>query len=660
MNPATPFFILILWVLIRTTLCDVNPNFQACEPQTCGNGPTITYPFYIQDKQDPSCGFPLFGLVCASNGFPMLNLSNTFYIVDEIFYHNQSLRVSNSNFPISNSTICLSPSNNLTLDYPYILAPNQKKVRLFFDCELPSLPEEIKENVWGCYEGNRTKSVLGMAVDDEAKKLKYANDNCGGGSMTTVVEDLEGGIREALGRGFLLKSQNWTASECEKCQSSGGRCGFLILTDAFGFRCFCRDRIHHVGCHSGAGKRASKLGLGLGLGIGVPWMITMGMIVWWWRRRKYGDSDSINRYGGHSNMEGSNVYFGIPVFSYAELEAATNNFDPSTELGDGGFGAVYYGKLEDGREVAVKRLYEQNYKQVEHFMNEVKILTRLHHKNLVSLYGCTSRHSRELLLVYEFIPNGTVAHHLHLHRDPKRPTVLPWSTRMKIAVQTARALVYLHASDIIHRDIKTNNILLDEGFNVKVADFGLSRSFPTDVTHVSTAPQGTPGYLDPEYHHCYQLTSKSDVYSFGVVLIELITSMAAVDMSRDSESINLSSLAVRKIQRSELSELVDPSLGFESDGEVKRMVILVSQLAFRCLQPNKELRPSMEEILDTLERIQSGSDGSDRVKEPPRLPPESPSWDEAGLLKNTNPPPRSPNSVADKWGSQSTTPNVST
>lgn len=505
----------------------------------------------------------------------------------------------------------------------------------------------------GCSEGNRTRSVLGLAVDDDEEKLKYAKDNCRGGEvMTTVVENVERGIAEALGRGFVLKSANWTASRCDECKRSGGRCGFEF--EGYRFRCYCPDGDTHRSCPSE--NRVNKLQLRLGLGIGIPLVITIGMIVWWRWKRKSEDSDSINMYGGHSRFEGSNVYFGVPVFSYSELEAATNNFDPTRELGDGGFGTVYYGKLEDEREVAVKRLYEQNYRQVEHFINEVKILTRLHHKNLVSLYGCTSHHSRELLLVYEFIPNGTVAHHLHLHRDPKKPTVLPWSTRMKIAVQTARALVYLHASDIIHRDIKTNNILLDEGFNVKVADFGLSRLFPDNVTHVSTAPQGTPGYLDPEYHQCYQLTSKSDVYSFGVVLIELITSMAAVDMSRDSDSINLSSLAVRKIQRSELSELVDPSLGFETDGEVERMVVLVAQLAFRCLQNNKEWRPSMEEVLETLERIQSGSD---LVQDAPRLPPESPNWDEVGLLRNMKPPPRSPNSVADKWGSESTTPSVS-
>ncbi|KAK7390888.1 hypothetical protein VNO78_19057 [Psophocarpus tetragonolobus] len=173
---------------------------------------------------------------------------------------------------------------------------------------------------------------------------------------------------------------------------------------------------------------------------------------------------------------------------------------------------------------------------------------------------------------------------------------------MKIAIETASALAYLHASDIIHRDVQTQNILLTESFSVKVVDFGLSRLFPNDVTHVSTAPLGTPGYVDPEYHQCYQLTNKSDVYSFGVVLIELISSMPAIAMRRRRDEINLSNLAIKKIQQSAFSELVDPSLGFEfnSDSEVKRMMVSVAELAFQCLQRDKELRPSMDEVLKIL------------------------------------------------------------
>jgi len=303
-------------------------------------------------------------------------------------------------------------------------------------------------------------------------------------------------------------------------------------------------------------------------------------------------------------------------------------------------------------------------------MNEVNILTTLRHKNLVSLYGCTSRHSRELLLVYEYISNGTIA--CHLHGELAKPDLLPWSIRIKIAIETANALAYLHASGIIHRDVKTSNILLDDNFRVKVADFGLSRLFPEDATHVSTAPQGTPGYLDPEYHQFYQLTSKSDVYSFGVVLIELISSKPAVDINRSREEINLSTLATKKIQESAIGELVDPSLGFDSDSEVNRMIVSVAELAFQCLQRDKELRPSMEEVLDELRRIESGKDGVEVVEEADvdgvgsshsivQPPPVSPEWDEVGLLKNVKimKHPSSPNTVTDKWESINTTPNAS-
>lgn len=296
----------------------------------------------------------------------------------------------------------------------------------------------------------------------------------------------------------------------------------------------------------------------------------------------------------------------------------------------------------------MKRLYENNCRRVEQFKNEVKILTRLRHKNLVQLYGCTSRHSRELLLVYEYIPNGTVAD--HLHGEKAKPDTLPWHTRMKIAIETASALAYLHASGTIHRDVKTTNILLDDHFCVKVADFGLSRLFPDDVTHISTAPQGTPGYVDPEYHQCYQLTDKSDVYSFGVVLIELISSMPAVDITRHRHEINLSSMAINKIQNGKLHELVDPTLGFEADHRVRKMINGVAELAFQCLQSVKEMRPSMEEVVERLREIQN--DGKDKTKAEEM---DISAAEDVVLLKN-EPPPPSPDS---NMRSSATTPNAS-
>ncbi|KAK2397492.1 hypothetical protein P8452_18458 [Trifolium repens] len=393
--------------------------------------------------------------------------------------------------------------------------------------------------------------------------------------------------------------------------------------------------------------------------IGALAMITA---IYFCKRRKnisyaksYVQSRSLSTDPSSKDVESGSQYFGgsqnfgVQHFTYSELEEATNYFDPTKELGEGGFGTVYFGKLYDGRSVAVKRLYENNYKRVEQFMNEVKLLAGLVHPNLVSLYGCTSRHSRELLLVYEYVSNGTVAD--HLHGKQTKHGKLSWPIRMNIAVETASALKYLHISDIIHRDIKTNNILLDAHFRVKVADFGLSRLFPYDQTHVSTAPQGTPGYVDPDYHQCYQLTDKSDVYSFGVVLIELISSLPAVDITRHRHEINLSNMAINRIQNQALHEIVDPNLGYDSDPKVKKMINAIGELAFQCLQSSKDLRPCMDDVLETLLDVQS--DGKHKSK--PEVMDISSLADDVVLL-NHDPPPLSPDS---NLGSNYTTPNTS-
>ncbi|KAM0983543.1 hypothetical protein TB2_010870 [Malus domestica] len=440
-------------------------------------------------------------------------------------------------------------------------------------------------------------------------------------------------------------------TECYRCYKRKGEC----VVEKGKFKCTKGDK-----------QSKLKIGLGIGLGFLALLAICVCLLLLYKKKRSslFLSRNISSQPYTNSDIEGGGAYCGIPVFSYSELDEATNHFDSENELGDGGFGTVYYGKLKDGREVAVKRLYEHNYKRVEQFINEIEILTRLRHRNLVSLYGCTSRRSRELLLVYEYISNGTVAD--HLHGDRADPGSLTWPIRMSIAIETADALSYLHASEIVHRDVKTNNILLDDNFCVKVADFGLSRLFPFNVTHVSTAPQGTPGYVDPEYHECYQLTSKSDVYSFGVVLIELISSLPAVDIMRHRHEINLANLAISKIQKGLFNELVDQRLGFESDGEVRRMIIAVAELAFQCLQQDNNVRPTMNEVLEALKMIESGSYVPENLKPEPDSesvktsvqPPASPDSDEIGLL-NVRPPP-SPVSVTQKWPStRSTSPNAS-
>ncbi|XP_024194518.1 LEAF RUST 10 DISEASE-RESISTANCE LOCUS RECEPTOR-LIKE PROTEIN KINASE-like 1.2 isoform X4 [Rosa chinensis] len=666
-------YVLIVFLLSETSFA-VDSHYQNCSvPRTCG-GQNISFPFYIPGLQEDYCGSPGFQLSCNDNeegGYPTLQLAGNEYLVHNINYQNQTLVVSNAAFSNSNADVCIPLVHNLTFPtIQYALVPNQKEIVLLY-CNSSLVDESFLEYKIGCFEpsSRTTTSILALPRDDD-QLFDDVSDKCG--RKVVVVAPVESvsnvgnelGVADALRRGFMLK---WLASDCSRCRDSGGKCGFDFKT--YLFSCFCPDRPHAVSCK---GKHvAVKLGLGIGLG-GAALLGFLAACLFLFRRykKKIASSNILSRNissqpYSKSDLEGGNAYFGVSVFTYEELEEATNHFDSEKELGDGGFGTVYYGILKDGREVAVKRLYEHNYKRVEQFMNEIEILTRLRHKNLVSLYGCTSRRSRELILVYEYIPNGTVAD--HLHGDLAEHGLLTWPIRMSIAIETANALSYLHVSDIVHRDVKTTNILLDNNFCVKVADFGLSRLFPLDVTHVSTAPQGTPGYVDPEYHQCYQLTSKSDVYSFGVVLIELISSLPAVDITRHRHEINLSNIAINKIQRGLYSELVDSCLGFESDHEVKRMTIAVAELAFQCLQQDNDARPTMSEVLETLQIIESGKDVPENLEEDfgdvemrkSIQPPPSPECDELQLLKNMR-PPFSPISVTQNWPStRSNTPNAS-
>ncbi|XP_050225380.1 LEAF RUST 10 DISEASE-RESISTANCE LOCUS RECEPTOR-LIKE PROTEIN KINASE-like 1.1 isoform X2 [Mercurialis annua] len=407
----------------------------------------------------------------------------------------------------------------------------------------------------------------------------------------------------------------FVSNDCSSCHfQRGGECQIESNGDFL-----CANAIVPTGCKlnsqgklqcANGGKGSQKMGwkkrLALGLG-GLAAIFIILLTAIFTCRLKYRSRNYHQTNNSGSSLKSDigleNINLRIPIFPYSELEEATDNFASEKELGEGGYGTVYYGKLQDGREVAIKRLYEHNYKRVQQFLNEIEILTRLRHRNLVSLYGCAPQRSRELILIYEYIPNGTVAD--HLHGDRSKSALLTWPNRMRIAIETASALAYLHASDIIHRDVKTDNILLDNNFFVKVADFGLSRLFPNDATHISTAPQGTLGYVDPEYYRCYQLTNKSDVYSFGVVLVELISSMPAVDITRHRNEINLAELAVDKIQRCAFDELIDPCLGYRLDEEVKRMTTSVAELAFLCLQQEKEMRPPMDGILEELKRIEN-------------------------------------------------------
>ncbi|KAI5325305.1 hypothetical protein L3X38_034379 [Prunus dulcis] len=285
--------------------------------------------------------------------------------------------------------------------------------------------------------------------------------------------------------------------------------------------------------------------------------------------------------------------------SFAELQQATNNFDTKLLIREGGFGNVYRGTLLNGRNVAVKRgkRDEKGSGQgLPEFQTEIMVLSKIRHRHLVSLIGYCDERS-EMILVYEFMEKGSLRDHLYDSNLPR----LSWKQRLEICIGAARGLHYLHkgaAGGIIHRDVKSTNILLDENHVAKVADFGLSRSGPLDETHVSTNVKGTFGYLDPEYIMSQQLTEKSDVYSFGVVLLEVLRARPAIDRMLPRDQMNLAEWGMLCKKKGLLEQIVDSSINYQIDPSSLRKF---SETAEKCLQEDANDRPTMGDVLWDLE-----------------------------------------------------------
>ncbi|XP_057774572.1 cysteine-rich receptor-like protein kinase 3 isoform X1 [Salvia miltiorrhiza] len=296
-------------------------------------------------------------------------------------------------------------------------------------------------------------------------------------------------------------------------------------------------------------------------------------------------------------------------FSYETLERATGYFHSSNKLGQGGSGSVYKGVLASGQTVAVKRLFFNTTQWADHFFNEVNLIKDIDHRNLVKLLGCSIT-GPESLLVYEYVPNQSVHDYLFVRQDGPP---LGWEQRLKIIRGTAEGVAYLHDNSklrIIHRDIKLSNVLLEEDFTPKIADFGLARMFPEGKTHISTALAGTLGYMAPEYVVRGKLTDKADVYSFGVLVIEVVTGKRNNAFSHNSQSI------FHKVWNlygsGNVIEAVDPSMKgkFPEEGAARLLAI-----GLLCVQANAELRPSMSTVVMML----NGERDVSRPTQPPFL-----------------------------------------
>ncbi|ESQ52615.1 hypothetical protein EUTSA_v10016254mg [Eutrema salsugineum] len=370
-----------------------------------------------------------------------------------------------------------------------------------------------------------------------------------------------------------------------------------------------------------------RIGLIAGLSAALCVGLVFGVVVFSWclrkRRSRNRQMQSVHSRGDEQikqNETGESLIFSSSKIGYrfplALIKEATDDFDERLVIGVGGFGKVFKGVLRDKTEIAVKRGAPQSRQGLAEFKTEIEMLSQFRHRHLVSLIGYCDENS-EMIIVYEYMEKGTLKNHLYDSDNPR----LSWKQRLEICVGAARGLHYLHTGStraIIHRDVKSANILLDENFMAKVADFGLSKTGPDlDQTHVSTAVKGSFGYLDPEYLTRQQLTEKSDVYSFGVVMLEVLCGRPVIDPSLPREKVNLIEWAMKLVKKGKLEEIIDPFL----DGKVKiEELKKYCEITDKCLAQNGTERPTMGDLLWNLEfmlQLQAKDEKAEMVEDDP-------------------------------------------
>ncbi|XP_015966609.1 LEAF RUST 10 DISEASE-RESISTANCE LOCUS RECEPTOR-LIKE PROTEIN KINASE-like 2.5 [Arachis duranensis] len=594
------YIIIFFLLLTRITLCSVNPKFQACEPKTCGgdtNHQNISFPFYIISKQNSYCGLPNFGLTCSHDGFPIVNISGALYAVQNIFYSNQSLRVSIPALSGLRTTECIAPVRNFTgRSKRFIVASKQKQVLLLYGCE------NMQEHSIGCSAENRTRSVVALYGDD-VDNLTLARKNYRGTVSVTWVEDEKGGVEEALRRGFLL---NWTAENCSECSSSGGRCGFD--EEEYTFRCYCPDRIDSERCYSQPGSgwtRQKKVIIGATAAAVIAGLLSICYFIYMlprWRE-KYcfstkGNQDIETFLKNHGVLT-------IKRYKFSDVKKMTNSF--KVKLGQGGFGVVYKGKLSDGSNVAVKMLNPSKGNGKE-FINEVASISRTFHVNVVTLFGFCFE-GRKKVLIYEFISNGSLDKYIYIKEGVETTTLLSWDKLYQIAKGIAKGLEYLHRgcnTQILHFDIKPHNILLDENFCPKISDFGLAKLCLGKESLISD----------------FRV-----LYSYGMMLLDIVGGKKNINVEGSQTSeIYFPDWIYKKLeQRTQLGP-EDGVVAIEENELVKKITIV----GLWCIQTIPNDRPTMSKVVEMLE-------GSiDSIKMPPRPALSSPvrSISESSTLLN--------------------------
>ncbi|KAG2708899.1 hypothetical protein I3760_05G214000 [Carya illinoinensis] len=473
-------------------------------------------------------------------------------------------------------------------------------------------------------QGNETyPMVFDWAIGDENCETAQNKSDYVCGNNTSCVTPPEGvdGYRCKCKEGYegnpYLPHGCQDINECEAdpklCNTTTSKCN---NTDG-SFTCICLEGyegdgkiINGTGCILKAGANQSRINIiiSLAISIGLLGLFVGGSSIYCGLKRRkliklkekfFEQNGGLLLQQKLSNYSTSTET--AKIFSAEELENATNNYDERRILGQGSYGTVYRGDLPVNKVVAIKKSKLCDQSQIEQFINEVIVLTQINHRNVVRMLGCCLE-TEVPLLVYEFITNGTLSSHIH---DKNLSSSLSWEKRLKIASETAGALAYLHSSTsvpIIHRDVKPANILLDDNYSAKVADFGTSILVPLDQIELSTLVKGTFGYLDPEYFYSNQLTEKSDVYSFGVVMAELLTGKKALCFARPEKDRSLAMFFNSAIKEDRLHQILDDQI--VNDGNINA-IDEVANVAKWCLSVKGEDRPTMKEVAMELEGLRT-------------------------------------------------------
>ncbi|KAG8377043.1 hypothetical protein BUALT_Bualt09G0127000 [Buddleja alternifolia] len=457
--------------------------------------------------------------------------------------------------------------------------------------------------------------VLDWTIDNrtcaEAQSYDYA---CKGNSYCVDSGTGLGGYRCKCTPGFegnpYLDPGCTDVDEC--ADPSSNNCEHICNNFVGNYNCSCPDgqfgdgRRGGQGCHANLNSQFPVIKVSLGTGFG--FLFLLSVVIWLYfsikkrkliklRKKFFQQNGGVLLKQQISSNE--SLMDSTKIFTAEELEKATDNYAEERILGKGGNGIVYKGILPDKRIVAIKKSKEMDKSQTEQFINEVVILTQVNHRNVVKLLGCCLE-SEVPLLVYEYVSNGTLDEHIH---GKGTLTWLSWGNRLRIASEAAGALSYLYSAaskPVIHRDVKSANILLDESYTAKMADFGASRLISLDQTEVTTLVQGTLGYLDPEYFNTSLLTEKSDVYSFGVVLAELLTGKKPIDMKRSQEQRNLTMYFIMSMKENRLFQILEPRVVREGSLE---QLQATAELVKRCLHLTGKDRPTMKEVAMELEGL---------------------------------------------------------